>query len=211
MEGITIALAKGRLLEPAVSMLRDAGIWSGEAPTTDGIVLERDGFRVIAIRDDDVPTYVALGAADMGVVGKDVLLEQGKDVVELGDLGFGCCRLVVAAPRNPRRPQGSVLRVATKYASLAEGFLLRKGYPFQVIRVHGATELAPAMGLSDAIVDLVQTGKTLERNGLVEVEEILRSSARLIVNPASYTMKQERIRGVASSIMAAARNGGAGR
>jgi ATP phosphoribosyltransferase len=101
--------------------------------------------------------------------------------------------------------------VATKYASLAEGFLLRKGYPFQVIRVQGATELAPAMGLSDAIVDLVQTGKTLERNGLVEVEEILRSSARLIVNPASYTMKQERIRGVASSIMAAARNGGAGR
>lgn len=210
MEQITIALAKGRLLEPAVDVLRKAGVWKGGPPATDGIVLDREGLRVIVIRDDDVPTYVALGAADMGIVGKDVLLEQGKDVVELGDLGIGRCRLVVAAPKTPRRPQGSLLRVATKYASLAESFLLRKGYPFQVIRVHGATELAPAMGLSDAIVDLVQTGKTLERNGLAEIEEILSSSARLIVNPASYTMKQEQIRTMASAITAAARNGGSG-
>ncbi len=209
MEQVTIALAKGRLLEPAVDLLRRAGLWTGDRPAADGIVLDREEFRAIVIRDDDVPTYVALGAADMGIVGKDVLLEQDRDVIELGDLGIGRCRLVVAASRNASRPRGPVLRVATKYASLAEAFLARRGYPFQVIKVHGSTELAPAMGLSDAIVDLVQTGRTLERNGLVEVEEILRSSARLIVNPASYTMKQERVREVATAITAAARNGGA--
>ncbi len=204
MDGITIALPKGRLLEPSLGILREAEVWDGEAPTTDGLVFERDGVRIIVIRDDDVATYVATGAADMGIVGKDVLLEQKKDVVEIGDLGVGVCRLVVAAPKGFRGPPRPVLRVASKYASLAEEFLSRKGCPFQVIKVHGSTELAPSMGLADAIVDLVQTGKTLERNGLVEVEEILRSSARLIVNPASYTMKQGAVATLVSSIIAAA-------
>lgn len=204
MDEITIALPKGRLLEPCLRILRRAGVWDGEVPAADGLVFDRGGIRIIVIRDDDVTTYVASGAADMGIVGKDVLLEQEKDVVELGDLGVGLCRLVVAAPRDFKKPLGPVLRVASKYPALTEEFLSRKGYPFQVIRVHGSTELAPAVGLADAIIDLVQTGRTLERNGLVEVEEVLKSSARLIVNPASYTIKQEAVSRLASSITGAA-------
>ncbi|MGE5542979.1 MAG: ATP phosphoribosyltransferase [Bacillota bacterium] len=208
---MTIALAKGRLLEPSLEILRKAGIWEGEAAVADGLVLERNGIRIIVIRDDDVATYVASGASDMGIVGKDILLEQQKDVVEIGDLGVGVCRLVVAAPEGFRGPSRPVLRVASKYVLLAEQFLLRKGCPFQVIKVHGSTELAPSMGLADAIVDLVQTGETLKRNGLVEIEEIMRSSARLIVNPASYTMKQEKVASLASSITAAASSAGPAR
>lgn len=204
MDEMTIALPKGRLLEPCLRILQRAGVWDGAVPAADGLVFERDGTRIIVIRDDDIATYVASGAADMGIVGKDVLLEQQKDVIEIGDLGVGVCRLVVAAPKGFRNPARPVLRVASKYALLAEEFLSRKGCPFQVIKVHGSTELAPSMGLADAIVDLVQTGKTLERNGLVEVEEILRSSARLIVNPAAYTMKREGVAGLVSRISAVA-------
>jgi ATP phosphoribosyltransferase len=206
VDQITIALPKGRLLKPSLKALEAAGIWRGPFPETDGLVLDRDETRVIVIRDDDVATYVANGAADIGVVGKDVLAEQNKDVVELGDLRFGCCRLVVAAPAKGAHG-GPVLRVASKYPSIAEEFLSRKGYPFQVIKVHGSTELAPAMGLADAIIDMVETGRTLARNGLVEVEEVLKSSARLIVNPASYTLKHEAVGGMASRITSAVSGG----
>ena len=159
---------------------------------------EAEGLRIIRVRDVDVPTYVEHGAADLGVVGKDLLLEQAKGVYEPLDLRFGLCRLVLAAHRGEAEWSRLVgrawLRVATKFPRITEDFFGRAGVPVDVVRLSGAVELAPALGLADAIVDLVDTGRTLRENGLAEVREVLRASARLIVNRASQKTRYVQIR-----------------
>jgi ATP phosphoribosyltransferase len=198
---LTLALPKGRLLEDALDMLRAIGVDGVDAESR-RLIFEHAGrgIRVLFLKPADVPSYVAYGAADLGVAGKDVLLEQEPDVYEPLDLGFGFCRLVVAEPRalaerdDPSR--WSWVRVATKYPRLTEEYFSARGVQVEIVRLDGSIELAPLVGLADRIVDLVQSGETLRANGLVEVAEIARSTARLIVNRASMKTEHVRIRGL---------------
>jgi ATP phosphoribosyltransferase len=192
--GLTLALPKGRLLEPAVGLLRELGV-SAVDPESRKLIF-RDpgrGLEILLLKPADVPAYVTYGAADLGVVGKDILLEQEPDVYEPLDLGFGFCRLVVAEPRElwerDDPAKWSWVRVATKYPRLTEQYFSSRGVQVEIVRLDGSIELAPLVGLADRIVDLVQSGETLRANGLVEVAEIARSTARVIVNRAS--MKTE--------------------
>jgi ATP phosphoribosyltransferase len=201
-EGITIALPKGRVLDGALALLKKIGFDCqalAETETNRKLLLsfpERQ-MRFLLLRGSDIPTYVEYGAADMGIVGKDILLEQQKDIYEPLDLKFGFCRLVVAQPkecyRAPSALHWSNIKVATKFPRLTEEHFNRKGVQVEIIYLGGAVELAPLVGLSDLIVDLVQTGRTLQENGLIEVEEMLQSTARLVVNRASQKTKYEPI------------------
>lgn len=187
---LTLALPKGRLLAPALGMLRSMGLDGVEADSRKLIFAdERRGLRFLILKPADIPTYVEYGAADLGIVGKDILLEQEPDVYEPLDLGFGFCRLVVAEPQalweRDDPSKWSWVRVATKYPTLTERYFSERGIQVEMIRLDGSIELAPLVGLADRIVDLVQSGETLRANGLVEVAEIMRSTARLIVNRAS--------------------------
>jgi ATP phosphoribosyltransferase len=189
-ELLTLALPKGRLLDPALLLLREVGV-DGVDLDSRRLIFVDDArrLRLIFLKPADVPTYVGYGAADVGIVGKDILLEQEPDVYEPLDLGFGFCRLVVAEPRqlweedDPSR--WSWVRVATKYPRLTERYFSARGIQVEIVRLDGSIELAPLVGLADRIVDLVQSGETLRANGLVEVAEITRSTARLIVNRAA--------------------------
>jgi ATP phosphoribosyltransferase len=192
--GLTLALPKGRLLDPALELLRALGV-NGIDPESRKLIF-RDASRdleILLLKPADVPAYVTYGAADLGIVGKDILLEQEPDVYEPLDLGFGFCRLVVAEPRTlwerDDPAKWSWVRVATKYPRLTEAYFSARGIQVEIVRLDGSIELAPLVGLADRIVDLVQSGETLRANGLVEVAEITRSTARLIVNRAS--MKTE--------------------
>lgn len=189
---IAIALPKGRLFPAALSLFARIGITEVESLADTRRLTVDDaahGFRFLALKPVDIPVYVEHGAADLGIVGTDLLREQGRDVYEPLDLGFGVCRLVVAEPARLRLtddPAGwSCLRVATKYPRIAERHFSQKGIQVEIVPLAGSIELAPAMGLAERIVDLVDSGRTLRENGLVEVEEILQSSARLVVNRAS--------------------------
>jgi ATP phosphoribosyltransferase len=200
-ERLTLALPKGRLLEPTLGMLREMGLDGVDEDSRRLIFTdERRGLRVLFLKPADVPAYVQYGAADLGIVGKDILLEQEPDVYEPLDLGFGFCRLVVAEPRalwerdDPAR--WSWVRVATKYARLTERYFSEKGIQVEIVRLDGSVELAPLVGLADRIVDLVQSGETLRVNGLVEVAEITRSTARLIVNRASLKTEYASVSGL---------------
>ncbi len=188
---ITLALSKGRLLKGTEALLRRAGL---PVPGTDSrrLVDERDGLRFLFVKDTDVPTYVEHGAADAGIAGRDVLLESRPDVYEPLDLGFGRCRIVVARPEAAPPVRGT-LRVASKYARLASEHFLAKGVPAEVVRLAGSVELAAVLGLADCIVDVVETGRTLAENGLVAVDEVASSSARFIVNRASFHARREEI------------------
>ncbi|MDH4193888.1 MAG: ATP phosphoribosyltransferase [Nitrospirota bacterium] len=193
-EVLTIALSKGKLLDPTLELFREAGYSGYHVQEHDRrLILEypEHGHRVLIVRPSDVPTYVEYGAADLGVVGKDVLLEQSPDVYEPIDLHLGVCKLVVARPKGqqPMQRLSSKLRVATKYPAITERFFNQQGLPVELIKLYGSIELAPLVGLADRIVDLVETGKTLKANNLVEDEVIAWSSARLIVNRASLKMK----------------------
>ncbi|MBI2153723.1 MAG: ATP phosphoribosyltransferase [Candidatus Rokubacteria bacterium] len=187
---LTLALPKGRLLQPALDMFRRLGL-DGVDPDSRKLIFsdERTGLRFLILKPADVPTYVEYGAADLGIVGKDILLEQEPDVYEPLDLGFGFCRLVVAEPlalwERDDPSKWSWVRVATKYPVLTERYFSERGIQVEMVRLDGSIELAPLVGLADRIVDLVQSGETLRANGLVEVAEITRSTARLIVNRAS--------------------------
>ena len=187
---LTLALPKGRLLRPALDMVRSLGL-DGVDPESRKLIFsdERHGLRFLILKPADVPTYVEYGAADLGIVGKDILLEQEPDVYEPLDLGFGFCRLVVAEPlalwERDDPSKWSWVRVATKYPVLTERYFSERGIQVEMVRLDGSIELAPLVGLADRIVDLVQSGETLRANGLVEVAEITRSTARLIVNRAS--------------------------
>jgi ATP phosphoribosyltransferase len=192
--GLTLALPKGRLLDPALELLRALGVNGIDAESRK--LIFRDATRdleILLLKPADVPAYVTYGAADLGIVGKDILLEQEPDVYEPLDLGFGFCRLVVAEPRTlwerDDPAKWSWVRVATKYPRLTEGYFSARGIQVEIVRLDGSIELAPLVGLAERIVDLVQSGETLRANGLVEVAEITRSTARVIVNRAS--MKTE--------------------
>ncbi|HBR18194.1 MAG: ATP phosphoribosyltransferase [Deltaproteobacteria bacterium RIFCSPLOWO2_12_FULL_43_16] len=198
---LTIALPKGRILKEAVVLFKKIGIDCSDV-TEDSRKLifenKKDHIRFMVIRSQDVPTYVEYGAADVGIAGKDVLLEQEKDIYEPLDLGIGFCRMVVAEPKelgkkdNPRH--WTHIRVATKYPNITLKYFLDKGIQVEIIKLYGSIELAPILGLSERIVDLVATGETMKRNGLVEVEEIMKVTSKLICNRASLKTKPERIR-----------------
>jgi ATP phosphoribosyltransferase len=195
---LTIALCKGKLIEPTLQLFAKAG-YGAAGPAADSRRLlfpcPEIGMTFLIVRPTDVPTYVEHGAADVGVVGKDVLLEQDSDVYEPLDLGFGACRIAVAAFRGqaPRDRLSSKIRVATKYPKITERYFNQRGVPVEIIKLYGSIELAPIVGLADRIVDLVETGNTLKAHGLVEVECIARSTARLIVNRASLKLKHQAI------------------
>ena len=187
---LTLALPKGRLLDGALELLGGLGVDGVDAESRKLIFTDpRRGLRLLFLKPADVPAYVAYGAADLGIVGKDILLEQAPDVYEPLDLGFGFCRLVIAEPRElwerDDPAKWSWVRVATKYPRLTEEYFSDRGVQVEIVRLDGSIELAPLVGLAERIVDLVQSGETLRANGLVEVAEIARSTARLIVNRAS--------------------------
>ena len=191
---LTLALPKGRLLDPALDLLRALGVEGIEEGSRKLVFTDEGrGLDMLFLKPADVPAYVIYGAADLGIVGKDILLEQEPDVYEPLDLGFGFCRLVVAEPRalfeRDDPSKWSWVRVATKYPRLTEAYFSERGVQVEIVRLDGSIELAPLVGLAERIVDLVQSGETLRANGLVEVAEIARSTARLIVNRAS--MKTE--------------------
>ena len=195
---LTLALSKGRILDDTAGLLQRCGIVIDTAladsrklvlPTGD------PGLRLLIVRATDVPTYVQHGAADLGIAGKDVMLEHGGEgLYQPVDLNIGRCRMCVAAPAgfdylNAVR-RGQRLRVATKYVNVASRHFARKGVHIDLIKLYGSMELAPLVGLADAIVDVVSTGSTLKANNLVEVEDIMPISARLIVNQAALKMRQ---------------------
>src|SRR5437667_7303597 len=210
MPALTVALPKGRLLDPALQLLSAMGIQGLEADTRRLLLADatRD-LRFIFLKPADIPTYVQYGAADLGIVGKDILAEQQPDVYEPVDLGFGFCRLVVAEPRElwerDDPAKWSWVRVATKSPTLTERYFSERGIQVEMIRLDGAIQLAPLVGLAERIVDLVQSGETLRANGLVEVAEITRSTARLIVNRASMKTEHAAVTGLIDELKAAAR------
>ncbi len=195
-ERLVIAVPKGSLYRETAQRLREAGI---EIPSDTGrrlTVLTTDGkAELLLLRPTDVPAYVEFGAADCGIVGKDVLWETDRSVSELADLGFGRCRLVVAARRSDRYHEGAryptFLRVATKFTRSAAAYFSDRDLPCEIIALHGSVELSPLVGLADVIVDLVATGNTLREHDMVVVDEIARSSARFVVNPVRFRAKYE--------------------
>lgn len=206
---LTIAVPKGALFEDAAARLRAAGITVPDDAGRRLAVTSSDGnAELLFLRPSDIPAYVEFGAADCGIVGKDVLWETDRQVCELADLGFGACRLVVAARREDRYHEGAplptFLRVATKYARSAEVFFSERDLPVEVIPLHGSVELAPLVGLADLIVDLTQTGRTLASHDLVIVYEIDRSTARFVVNPIRFRAKYGELRDLLARLQAAA-------
>lgn len=201
---ITFALPKGRIFDEIVPLLRAAGIEPTDDPeTTRKLIVgtTRPDVRLVLVRASDVPTYVQHGGADLGVVGKDTLLEHGgAGLYQPLDLNIARCRMSVATRSDfdygAAVKQGSRLRVATKYTRIARDHFATKGVHVDIIKLYGSMELAPLTGLAEAIVDLVSTGSTLRANDLVEVEQIMKISARLIVNQAALKLKREPIRAV---------------
>ncbi len=200
---LTIAIPKGRILTESIELFAKVGIHL-ESMLQDSrkLIFEypEQNLRALIVRATDVPTYVEHGCADLGIVGKDTLLEQDKDLYEPLDLKFGYCRMMVAEPANLAQSDDparwSHIRVATKYPHVAEKYFASKGVQAEIIKLYGSIELGPLVGLSERIVDLVSTGETLRQNGLVEVETIAEITTRLVVNRASLKTKHERIRGI---------------
>lgn len=205
MSYITIALAKGRLADLSIDLLQRCGINCNEAKTSSRKLIfddEQNGVRLILVKPMDVPTYVDHGAADMGIAGSDTIMEYGGSLYEMLDLGFGRCRMVVAGLANNDN-SGIIkanLRVATKYPNIAADFFRRRGQTVDIIKLNGSVELGPLVGLSDVIVDLVETGNTLKENGLTVLNEICPVSARLIINRASLKTKYRHVMGVVDAI-----------
>jgi ATP phosphoribosyltransferase len=214
---LTLALSKGRIFEETLPLLEAAGIRVLEDPETSRklILATNDPLlRVIIVRASDVPTYVQYGAADFGVAGKDVLFEHGGDgLYQPIDLGIAQCRMSVAVPAgfnyDEAVHQGARLRVATKYLRAAREHFAEKGVHVDLIKLYGSMELAPLVGLADAIVDMVSTGNTLRANHLLEVEHIMDISARLIVNQAALKMKRARLRPILDTFERATQAAGA--
>ncbi|MGE0920207.1 ATP phosphoribosyltransferase [Trichlorobacter lovleyi] len=200
---LTIAIPKGRILTESIELFAKIGIHL-ESMLEDSrkLIFEypEQNLRALIVRATDVPTYVEYGCADLGIVGKDTLLEQDKDLYEPLDLKFGYCRMMVAEPANLAKSDDpgrwSHIRVATKYPHVAEKYFASKGVQAEIIKLYGSIELGPLVGLSERIVDLVSTGETLRQNGLVEVETIAEITTRLVVNRASLKTKHQRIRGI---------------
>ena len=194
---LTIALSKGRILDQTLPLLEKAGISIAKSELESRkLILDTNlsDVKVIVIRASDVPVFVQHGAADFGIAGKDVLLEHGANgIFELLDLGISRCRLMVASKKDQDLNK-STLKVATKYVKSAKEYFYRQGKQVEVIKLYGAMELAPIVGLSDCIVDLVDTGNTLKANNLVPIELIQEISSRLIVNSAAFNTKHKEIK-----------------
>ena len=193
---ITIALPKGRLGDKVYARLKAAGY--GQSMMEDpgrSLILQEDGcpVRYLLVKPVDVPVYVEKGVADIGVAGKDVLVETDADVYEMLDLGLGKCHMAVAAPEGYQEDYSRRLRVATKFENIARSYYLRRGRDAEFIHLNGSIELAPVLGLADVIVDIVETGSTLKENHLYVVDRFMEISARLIVNRASYRFLQKEI------------------
>ncbi|GED67637.1 ATP phosphoribosyltransferase [Brevibacillus reuszeri] len=199
---LTIAMPKGRIFEEAVHFLQQAGLQvTAELQDSRKLIIpvENAQLEFILAKPTDVPTYVEYGVADVGVVGKDVLLEEERDVYELLDLQIGYCRMMVAG--LPDWKPSEAPRVATKYPKIASRYFREQGQQVEVIKLNGSVELAPLIGLADRIVDIVSTGRTLQENGLVELENICEITTRLIANRASYRMKSEAVDDIAGKFL----------
>ena len=207
MQELTIALTKGRLADQTMDLFARAGYSCEELSDKHSRKLiftnEDQKLRFFLAKGPDVPTYVEYGAADLGVVGSDVVVEENRRVYEVLDLGFGRCRMCVAGPKEaiPLLRNREMIRVATKYPEIArEYFYHRRQQTVELIKLNGSVELGPIVGLSDVIVDIVETGSTLRENGLDVLEEICQLSARMIVNQVSMQMKAQRIREVIGNV-----------
>ena len=200
MRYLTFALGKGRLAKKALELFEQIGITCEEMKDKDTrkliFVNEELKLRFFLAKGPDVPTYVEYGAADIGIVGKDTILEEGRNIYEVLDLGFGKCRMCVCGPESARDllQHHEQIRVATKYPKIAKDYFYNKKHQtVEIIKLNGSIELAPIVGLADVIVDIVETGSTLRENGLAVLEEVCPLSARMVVNPVSMKMEQERI------------------
>ena len=203
---ITIALPKGKLFGLSAELLKKIG-WTAQGLHEKSrkliITNDEEQLKFIITKTADVPTYVEYGAADIGIIGKDVIFESGKDVYELLDLGFGKCHLMMAVPKDKKRPRlkdYAHTRVATKFPHIAEKFFTAQGMQMEYIKLNGSIELAPIIGMSESIVDIVETGTTLRENNLEEIATIMNSTARLIANRVSYKLKFERINSLVAAL-----------
>ena len=201
MRYLTVALTKGRLANKTMEMFEKAGITCEEMKDKDSRKLiftnEELKMKFFLAKGPDVPTYVEYGAADIGIVGKDTILEEGRKLYEVMDFGFGKCKMCVCGPESAREvlENNQLIRVATKYPNIAKDYFFnRKHQTVDLIKLNGSIELAPIVGLSEVIVDIVETGSTLKENGLKVLEEVCPLSARMVVNQVSMKMENERIR-----------------
>lgn len=201
IDTITMALPKGRILKETVSLFEKAGMDISVVLADDRKLIyecAKEKLRFMIVRSQDVPTYVEFGAADIGVAGKDVLTEQARDLYEPLDLKIGYCRMIVAEPKElvatDDPSSWTHIRVASKYTKITTEYFAKKGIQAEIIKLYGSVELAPLLGLSERIVDLVETGATLRENGLVEVEDIMEVTSRLVCNRASLKTKSKRIK-----------------
>ena len=198
---LTFALGKGRLANKTLELLEEIGITCEEMKDKESrkliFVNEEQKLKFFLAKGPDVPTYVEYGAADIGVTGKDIILEEGRKMYEVMDLGFGKCRMCVCGPESAREllQNNQLIRVATKYPNIAKNYFYNKKHQtVEIIKLNGSIELAPIVGLSEVIVDIVETGSTLRENGLNVLEEVCPLSARMVVNQVSMKMEDERIR-----------------
>ena len=201
MRYLTFALGKGRLAKKTLEMFEQIGITCEEMKDKDTrkliFVNEELKLRFFLAKGPDVPTYVEYGAADIGIVGKDTILEEGRNIYEVLDLGFGKCRMCICGPESAKEllNHHELIRVATKYPRIAKDYFYNKKHQtVEIIKLNGSIELAPIVGLSEVIVDIVETGSTLKENGLKVLEEVCPLSARMVVNQVSMKMENERIR-----------------
>ena len=201
MRYLTFALAKGRLAKKTLSLFEKMGISFRETPDPDTRKLiftnEEHKIKFFLAKASDVPTYVEYGAADIGVVGKDTILEEGRNLYEVMDLGFGKCKMCVCGPASAKEilAKNEIIRVASKYPNIAQDYFQnKKNQTVEIIKLNGSVELAPIVDLAEVIVDIVETGSTLRENGLEVLEEICPLSARVVVNQVSLKMEHERIR-----------------
>lgn len=202
---LTIAIPKGRVLPSVMSLFRNAGIDASCLEEDDRRLIrttESGSLRFLLLKPDDVPTYVEYGAADLGIAGRDVLLERRYDLYQPLELGIGRCRMVVAAPIDAPKPR-DVPRVATKYVRIAADHFASKGVQAEVVYVQGSVELSPLVGLSDLIVDLVETGSTLVENRLAVVEEVVPISSVLVANRAAYKLRSAEITPIVTALRGA--------
>lgn len=206
MKTVVFALAKGRLAEETAALLEESGVDCSvlKTPTRKLILEDETGkYRFLMVKPADVPAYVHYGVADIGVVGKDTLLEENLPLYEMADLGFAACRLAIAGAAGALEAKNGVLRVATKYPNIARRYFAERGKTLEIIKLNGSVELGPVTGLSDVILDIVESGKTLKANGLNVLEEVCPVTARLVVNRVSLKTKAEEIRALLKSIQAA--------
>ncbi|AZV56169.1 ATP phosphoribosyltransferase [Clostridium sp. AWRP] len=204
MKRVKIALTKGRIEKEAVNIFQRAGIDCSEVINKGRKLIfhnEEDNIDFVLVKAPDVLTYVEHGVVDVGIVGKDTLLEQNRDFYEILDLGFGKCKFSVAGPKNSNFYSGyNRKKIATKYPNVARNYFRKLGQDVEIIKIEGSVELAPILGLADAIVDIVETGTTLKENGLVVYENICDISARMVVNVASMKMKKNEIEDIINRV-----------